>query len=121
MAPTDRTPDRAEDAAPAAVEGTVPGAAPAAPVEPAEPAEPVQPAKPAEPAGGRPFLTGRRQPRRQAESVFVRLVSTAGIVGVSVAIAAILGTQDVAAWIIGLVVSLLSVVLAAVLWSSRTL
>jgi hypothetical protein len=108
MASTDRTPDSPDDA-PAAVEGTVPGAAPAAPVEQAEP------------AGGRPFLSGRRHPRRRAESVLVRLVSTAGIVGVSVALAAILGTQDVAAWIVGLVVSLLSVVLAAVLWSSRTL
>jgi hypothetical protein len=66
-------------------------------------------------------MSGRRRPRRRAESVLVRLVSTAGIVGVSVAIAAILGTQDVAAWIIGLVVSLISVVLAAVLWSSRVL
>ena len=35
--------------------------------------------------------------------------------------AAIMGTQDIAAWVIGLVVSVLSVVLAAILWSSRTL
>ena len=34
---------------------------------------------------------------------------------------AIMGTQNVAAWIIGLAVSVASVVLAAVLWSSRTL
>ena len=40
---------------------------------------------------------------------------------IGVAAAAIMGTQDVAAWIIGLVVSVLSVVLAAILWSSRTL
>jgi hypothetical protein len=32
-----------------------------------------------------------------------------------------MGTQNIAAWIIGLAVSLASVVLAAVLWSSRTL
>ena len=33
------------------------------------------------------------------------------------ALAAILGTQDVDAWIVGLAVSVLSVVLAALLWS----
>jgi len=51
----------------------------------------------------------------------VRAVATCGIVAIGVALAAILGTQDVDAWIIGLVVSVTSVVLAAVLWSSRTL
>jgi hypothetical protein len=68
-----------------------------------------------------PFLNRRHRPRRGAESAAVRLVATCGIVGISVAIAAILGTQDVSAWIIGLVVSVTSVVLAALLWSSRTL
>jgi hypothetical protein len=42
-------------------------------------------------------------------------------VGVSVAIAAIMGTFSVQAWIIGLVASAVSVVLAGILWSSRTL
>ena len=51
----------------------------------------------------------------------MRLVATCGIVGIAVALAAILGTQDVAAWIIGLVISLTSVILAALLWSSRQL
>ena len=51
----------------------------------------------------------------------MRLVATSGIVGICVALAAILGTQDVAFWIVGLAVSLVSVVLAAILWSSRTL
>jgi hypothetical protein len=64
---------------------------------------------------------GPRGPRWRVESVFVRLIATSGIVGISVALAAILGTQDVAFWIIGLTVSLVSVVLAAILWSSRTL
>ena len=63
----------------------------------------------------------RTNRRRHTESVFVRLVATSGIVGISVAVAAILGSQSVQAWVIGLVVSLLSVVLAAILWSSRTL
>jgi hypothetical protein len=64
---------------------------------------------------------GPRGPRWRVESVFVRLIATSGIVGISVALAAIVGTQDVAFWIIGLTVSLVSVVLAAILWSSRTL
>jgi 4'-phosphopantetheinyl transferase EntD len=68
-----------------------------------------------------PFLERRSRVRRRPESLFVRIVATAGIVGISVAVAAIMGTQSVAAWVIGLTASLLSVVLAAVLWSSRTL
>jgi protein-S-isoprenylcysteine O-methyltransferase Ste14 len=68
-----------------------------------------------------PFLERRSHVRPFAESAFVRLVATTGIVGICVAIAAILGTQSVHAWIIGLVVSAVSVILAAILWSSRTL
>jgi hypothetical protein len=36
-------------------------------------------------------------------------------------VAAILGSQDVHGWIIGLVVSLIAVVLAGLLWRSRML
>jgi protein-S-isoprenylcysteine O-methyltransferase Ste14 len=68
-----------------------------------------------------PFLQRRAAPRRRIESLFVRLIATSGIIGISVALAAILGTQSVQSWIIGLTVSAVSVVLAAVLWSSRTL
>ena len=68
-----------------------------------------------------PFLERRSAPRMRIESLFVRLIATSGIVGVSVAIAAIMGTQTIQAWIIGLVASAVSVVLAAILWSSRTL
>jgi hypothetical protein len=55
------------------------------------------------------------------ETIFMRIVATAGVVGICVAFAAILGSQSVEAWIIGLVVSVVSVVLAAALWSSRQL
>jgi hypothetical protein len=51
----------------------------------------------------------------------MRLVATCGIVAIGTAIAAIMGSQDVDGWIIGLVVSVDSVVLAALLWSSREL
>jgi hypothetical protein len=55
------------------------------------------------------------------ESVFVRIVATLGIVAVGTAVAAILDSASVAGWITGLVVSTISVVLAAVLWRSRVL
>jgi protein-S-isoprenylcysteine O-methyltransferase Ste14 len=51
------------------------------------------------------------------ESAFTKIVMTLGIIGIGTALAAILGTQDVDAWIVGLAVSLVSVVLAALLWS----
>ena len=74
-------------------------------------------AEPEEKTGFLPLRMGRPI----VESVFVRLVATGGIIGIGTAIAAILGSQDVAAWIIGVVVSAIAVVLAAILWSSRTL
>ena len=84
-----------------------------------------QPGATEQPATGPPpgetMLPRRQRPRQAVETVFMRVVATAGVVGICVAIAAILGSQDVEAWIIGLVVSLLSVVLAAGLWSSRQL
>ena len=66
------------------------------------------------------FIPAHRR-RLGIESFFVRVVATGGIVGIGTALAAILGSQDVASWIIGLAVSTVAVVLAAVLWSSRTL
>jgi hypothetical protein len=60
-----------------------------------------------------------RGERRGLRSSFNRLVTTVGIVGIGTALAAILGSQDVDAWIVGLVVAILSVVLAAVVWSAR--
>ncbi len=59
--------------------------------------------------------------RRHVESVLARLVATAGIVGIGTAFGALLDAASVAGWIVGLVVSLLTVVLAAVLWRSKTL
>ncbi len=66
------------------------------------------------------FLS-KRPERRTFESVFARLVATAGIVGVGTALGAILIAADVAGWITGLVVSMVTVVLAAMLWRSRRL
>ena len=51
----------------------------------------------------------------------MRLIATGGIIGIAVALGAILVSQDVAGWIVGLVVGVASVILAALLWSSRQL
>ena len=51
----------------------------------------------------------------------MRTIATAGIVAIAVVIAAIMGSQDSQGWLIGLVVSVVSLVLAALLWSSRRL
>lgn len=59
--------------------------------------------------------------RRAFESVVARVVATAGIVGIGTALGAILIAADVAGWIAGLVVSIVSVTLGAMLWQSRPL
>ena len=59
--------------------------------------------------------------RRTFESVLARVVATAGIVGIGTALGAILIAADVAGWITGLVVSMVTVTLAAMLWQSRRL
>jgi hypothetical protein len=62
-----------------------------------------------------------RRKRLPLEAPLMRLVATAGIVGIGVVIAAIMTSQDARGWLIGLVVSVVSVALAAILWSSQRL
>lgn len=76
-------------------------------------------------------MTGRERPqgmvparerrRTKVERGFMRLVATGGVVGIAVLLGAVLVGQDVAGWIVGLVIGLTSVILAALLWSSRQL
>jgi hypothetical protein len=84
-----------------------------------------QTARPDEPGGTtrrtRNMLPARDRRRFGLERAFVRLIATGGVVGIGVALGAILAASKVQGWIIGLVVALLSVVLSAVLWSSRQL
>jgi hypothetical protein len=91
--------------------------------EPPEAVHPVeeQPVAPAESPAAPPqtMIPGRERRRTRAERGLVRLVATGGIVGIAVLLGAILVSQDVAGWIVGLVIGLVSVILAAVLWSSR--
>lgn len=49
------------------------------------------------------------------EAALIRVVAIGGIVGIGVAIAAIMTSQHSKGWVIGLVVSVVSVVLAALL------
>ena len=67
------------------------------------------------------MLPGRERRRSGFERLLMRLVATAGIIGIGVAIAAILASSKTQGWIIGLVVAVLSVILSALLWSSRQL
>ena len=59
--------------------------------------------------------------RRTFESVVARVVATAGIAGIGTALGAILIAADAAGWISGLVVSIVTVTLAAMLWQPRRL
>ena len=60
--------------------------------------------------GGRTMIPGRERRRLKAESVLMRFVATGGIVGFGVLLGAILVSQDVQGWIVGLVVALVSVI-----------
>ncbi len=66
------------------------------------------------------MLPGRRA-RPPLESALVRTIATGGVIGIGVALGAILVSQDVEGWIVGLVVAVVSVGLSAILWSSRRL
>jgi hypothetical protein len=61
---------------------------------------------------------GKRSP---AETVLMRVIATIGVIAIGVAIAAIMGSQHSKGWLIGLVVSVVTVTLAGFLWSSRRL
>lgn len=67
------------------------------------------------------MLPTRHGPRSRVERGFVRLVATTGIVGIAVLLGAVLTSNKVQGWITGLVIGVVSVVLAALLWSSRQL
>lgn len=65
------------------------------------------------------MLPRRGLRRYRAERVLMRLVATGGIIGIGVALGAILASSNVQGWIIGLVVAVISVLLSGLLWSSR--
>jgi hypothetical protein len=65
------------------------------------------------------MLPGRERRRFGAERLLMRLIATFGIIAIGVAIAAIMQSSNSKGWLIGLVVACVSVILSAVLWSSR--
>lgn len=67
------------------------------------------------------MLPGRERRTLGVERLLVRLVATLGIIGIGVALGAILASSKVQGWIIGLVVTAVTVILSAILWSSRQL
>jgi hypothetical protein len=67
------------------------------------------------------MLPARERRRSVVERGFVRIIATGGIIGVATILGAVLVSQDVAGWIVGLAIGLTSVILAALLWSSRQL
>ena len=83
------------------------------------------------PRTARPGVGGRERDgnmlpargRRQFgfERILVRIVATCGVIAIGVVIAAIMTSSHSQGWIIGLVVSAVSVLLSAVLWSSKQL
>jgi uncharacterized membrane protein len=67
------------------------------------------------------MVPGRERRRSRLERGLVRLIATGGVIGIAVILGAVLVGQDVAGWIVGLVVGVTSVTLAGLLWSSRQL
>jgi hypothetical protein len=92
------------------------------PAESSTEPEPGFPPAPAE-ARERPqgMVPGRERRRTKVERASMRVLATGGIIGIDVILGAVLVNQTVAGWIVGLVVGLTSVILAALLWSSRQL
>ncbi|MEO8969203.1 MAG: hypothetical protein ABI355_16320 [Solirubrobacteraceae bacterium] len=81
--------------------------------------QPAASTAPAEPETAPNMLPGRPSRGSGLERFVVRLVATGGVIGIGVGIAAILAANHVQGWIIGLAVSAVSVLLSAILWSSR--
>jgi hypothetical protein len=67
------------------------------------------------------MIPGRSRRRTKLERASMRILATGGIIGIATALGALLVSNDVAGWIVGLAVGLTSVILAAVLWSSKQL
>jgi hypothetical protein len=67
------------------------------------------------------MVPGRERRRTKLERGSMRVIATGGIIGIATVLGAVLVGQDVAGWIVGFAVGLISVLLAALLWSSRQL
>jgi hypothetical protein len=102
------------ESAPASEEGLVSSPAPSGQAEQALPGH-------AEHEPSRNMLPGRERRRSRFERLIVRLIATAGVVAIGVAIAAIMVSSKSQGWVVGLVVSIVTVILSGLLWSSKQL
>jgi hypothetical protein len=87
----------------------------AVPLEPVEHIEHLE----HQPAEG--MIPGRTRRRTKIERASMRVLATGGIIGIATALGAVLVSKGVQGWIVGLAVGITSVILAAILWSSRQL
>jgi hypothetical protein len=67
------------------------------------------------------MIPARSRRRTKLERGSMRVLATGGIIGIATVLGAVLVGQSVAGWIVGLAIGLTSVILAALLWSSRQL
>jgi protein-S-isoprenylcysteine O-methyltransferase Ste14 len=67
------------------------------------------------------MIPARSRRRTKLERGSMRVLATGGIIGLATVLGAVLVSQNVDGWIVGLAVGLTSVILAALLWSSRQL
>ena len=93
-----------------AADNDAPGSWTALPVSESPRPEPVQ-----------GMIPARARRRTKLERGSMRVLATGGIIGLATILGAVLVSQDVDGWIVGLAVGLTSVILAALLWSSRQL
>jgi hypothetical protein len=100
---------------------TTPADPPAVTAPAGHPPEPDPDPEPTRSEQGGNMLPGRGRRRLGVERLLVRLIATCGIVGIGVALGAILVSQKVEGWVVGLVIALVTVILSALLWSSRQL
>lgn len=70
--------------------------------------------------GRSPPARRRSRTRSRFERFIVRLMGAGGVIGVGVALGAILASSSVAGWITGLVIAAVSLLLSGLLWRART-
>ncbi len=99
-----------------------PAADPAPAPAPAKAESPAAPAPgssaPAPAPASAPSRRGGSRGSMPAETLPMRIVATAGIVGIGVAVGAIFVGQHIAGWVTGLVVSVVTMVLMTVVWGT---
>jgi hypothetical protein len=67
------------------------------------------------------MVPGRSRRASVVERGSMRIVATVGVIAIATVIGAVMASQDVTGWITALVVSVVTALLAALLWSSRQL